>query len=376
MSQLYIGLMSGTSLDAIDSVLAEIDGGQCRLIAAYNHPWPDTLRSQLLKLCSNPETSLLQLGQLHTACGQQFADAALQLLKQANIRTSEISAIGSHGQTIFHAPGGALPFSLQIGNPSLIAEQTGITTVADFRSRDIAAGGEGAPLVPAFHNALFRNDKRNRIILNIGGIANITWLPSDRQQPVIGFDTGPGNLLMDGWAERHLRRPMDQGGEWARSGEVEPRLLEHLLAHDFFKLAAPKSTGREMFNLDWLDQTLSALEAVPAAKNIQATLCQLTSRTISDEVIKAAPAGSELLVCGGGVHNATLMNTLRNRLGDYSVTTTAAYGVDPDWVEGVAFAWLAAQTLNGAAGNLPSVTGAHHPVILGGIYPGNEPTKA
>ncbi|OOZ40254.1 anhydro-N-acetylmuramic acid kinase [Solemya pervernicosa gill symbiont] len=370
MPSLYIGLMSGTSLDAIDAALIELDDTQCKLIATHNHDWPISLRHDLLTLCKDPNTSLQHLGEADTACGELFAEAVEQLLQKSEYTFDAVRAIGSHGQTIFHSPSGKHPFSMQIGNASLIAERTGITTVADFRSRDIAAGGEGAPLVPAFHAALLRSSNRERVIANIGGIANITRLTTSSDDEILGFDTGPGNVLMDSWAARHLDSPLDFDGNWARSGQVDQQLLAALSSEPYFDLAPPKSTGRELFNIDWLDAILANEQREIPIANVQRTLCELTAATLCDAARSCSAIGSELIICGGGVHNSALLDAINNNLPGYQVTTTAEHGVDPDWVEAMAFAWLAAQTLDNKPGNLPSVTGANHPAVLGAIHPG------
>ncbi|HXZ46380.1 MAG TPA: anhydro-N-acetylmuramic acid kinase [Pseudolabrys sp.] len=267
-----------------------------------------------------------------------------------------------------HRPRAAHPFTLQIGNPSVIAERTGITTVADFRARDMAAGGEGAPMVPAFHRYVLRSTKQNRTIINIGGIANVTYLPGDESQPVAGFDTGPGNTLLDQWIARHRAHPHDEGGQWAASGRLSNALLEYLLKDSFFESPPPKSTGREYFNMEWLDQRLQKISVPPDAADIQATLLQLTALTIARAIRRFLPQTQEAYVCGGGAHNRELMKALAEQLPGVPVATTEALGLHPDWVEASAFAWLAHQTLAGLPGNLPSVTGARHAVIVGGIY--------
>jgi anhydro-N-acetylmuramic acid kinase len=306
-------------------------------------------------------------GTLDMELGTLFAQAALSVLKKTDLRPRDIRAIGSHGQTVRHRPGGRYPFTLQIGNPSMIAERTGITTVTDFRSRDIAAGGQGAPLVPAFHRWLFHSPSRNRAIVNIGGIANVTHLPASGA--VTGFDTGPGNTLLDQWARCRLGKNYDEGGLWAQGGNVSTVLLERLLTDDYFAAPAPKSTGREYFNMAWLDVALSGLATSVTAQDVQATLVELSTRTIADALACLSPKTDEIYICGGGSHNTTLLHSLERHVGDTPVRTTQPLGLDPDWVEACAFAWLAQRTLAGLPGNLPSVTGATHAAILGGIYP-------
>jgi anhydro-N-acetylmuramic acid kinase len=297
-----------------------------------------------------------------------FAQAAIALLQHADVSPDKVSAIGSHGQTIRHEPRAPFPYSLQIGNPNVIAEITGITTVADFRRYDIAAGGEGAPLVPAFHNEVFRSPDHDRVVVNIGGIANITLLPGDRNSPVLGFDTGPGNVLMDGWCERHLGAVFDNDGQWCASGNIHAGLLDALSTHSYFDLEPPKSTGREDFNLQWLDTILRETALSPAPQDVQATLCELTAWSISKAIHTYASRAREVLVCGGGAHNRILMQSLKVHLQDIALHSTEQFGIPPDWVESAAFAWIAKQTLSGRPGNLPSVTGAKYSVVLGGIY--------
>ncbi len=350
-------------MDAVDAVLVEFTNTGLHLIATHTEPMPDTTKRQLEQFINQTTHHIHQLGELDVAIGELFATAVQRLLAD-QINTTVITAIGSHGQTVFHAPQHTPPFTLQIGDPNIIAERTGITTIADFRRRDMAAGGQGAPLVPAFHNALFRTPDRNRVILNIGGIANITVLPADPQQPVIGFDTGPGNTLLDGWIFRHQQQPMDRDGRWAASGKVNQSLLNQLLLEPFFTMPPPKSSGRELFNLHWLAQA----NIKDAPENIQATLAQLTIETIARAIEQHADSTDELFVCGGGAYNPVLMRGLAERLPTIPVQSTEVLGLAPGWVEGVAFAWLAKQTLEGKPGNLPEATGATRPVVLGAIY--------
>jgi anhydro-N-acetylmuramic acid kinase len=279
-----------------------------------------------------------------------------------------VRAIGSHGQTVRHEPDGDHPFSVQIGDPNVIAEITGITTIADFRRRDIAAGGQGAPLVPAFHAAVLRSSDEDRVALNIGGMANITVLPRDPAQAVTGFDTGPGNVLMDAWAARHLGTPLDSEGRWAGSAPRDEALLAVLLSDEYFQRQPPKSTGREHFNMTWLEARLAQLGTAPEPAQVQASLAALTALSCAAAIQRYAPRTQQVLVCGGGVHNVTLLQQLTDALPGVRVASTQTQGLDPDWVEALAFAWLAQQTLAGKPGNLPSVTGARAPVVLGGIY--------
>jgi len=360
----FIGLMSGTSMDAIDAVLVEF-APTAKLVAHHSHPIPDGLRNRLTALIGTTQFDIREYGSLDVAIGRLFGEAALALLKSAEIGQQQVAAIGSHGQTIFHSPEGDTPFTLQIGDPNSIAQMTGITTVADFRRRDMAAGGQGAPLVPAFHQALFRSNKHNRVILNIGGIANVTLLPRDEARAVTGFDTGPGNCLLDEWIQHQGKARYDHDGKWAASGQIDEHLLERLLSDHYFAAPPPKSSGREYFNLAW--QGLDGYGA--AAEDLQATFAELTVESIARAIEQHAPSYDQLFVCGGGAHNRYLVQRLTNRLSSLEVDTTAALGIDPDWVEAIAFAWLAKQTLAGEPGNLPAVTGAKQPVILGAIYP-------
>jgi anhydro-N-acetylmuramic acid kinase len=370
MPEFYIGLMSGTSMDAVDAVLVDMDKNIPVLRHYHKVPVPGKLRAHLISVAQEENTTLNRLSELDVRLGRLFAETALDLLRQSGTSAEMVRAIGSHGQTIYHRPAGPFPTSLQIGDPNIIAERTGITTVADFRRRDMAAGGQGAPLVPAFHEAVFRLNDRNRVIVNIGGIANITILPANPLKKVGGFDTGPGNTLMDGWIKKQQRKNRDDCGRWAASGEVDEALLSKMLKDPYFRKTPPKSTGREYFNPAWLDKVLKRSKQRIPAKHVQATLCELTARSISDAIHEHAPQTHEVLVCGGGVHNLALMLRLQMLMGTIRVVSTEEFNTDPDYVEAIAFAWLAKQTLQGGAGNLPSVTGAGRAVVLGGIYPG------
>ncbi len=355
--------MSGTSLDGVDAVLAEISAtGETRLLHSHYLPYPDSLRARLLAL-HTPQPDEIHLA----ACAANdlarlYANAVGALLD--GISAASVRAIGCHGQTLRHRP--ADGYTLQIGNAALLAELSGISVVSDFRSRDIAAGGQGAPLVPAFHAQALRHPDLHRVIANIGGIANITDLPV--QGTVRGWDTGPGNMLLDAWIKRHGDAHYDQDGTWAASGTVHPDLLEKLMAHPYLPLPPPKSAGREQFNLDWLDTTLARFDHVIDPADVQATLLEFTAMSLSDAVGRECAGVQELYVCGGGAHNGTLMKRIAARLPDIRVATTAGIGIDPDWVEALAFAWLARQALHHAPGNLPSVTGARGARILGAIY--------
>lgn len=361
---LYLGLISGTSADGIDAALVRFEP-QLNVIAAHTAAYSDALRKRVLALATRDAAIALDdFGRLDVEIGAAFGAAARSLLRAAGIDPDAVVAIGSHGQTVCHRPDGAHPFSLQIGDPSVIAERSGILTVADFRSADVAAGGQGAPLLPALHAAVFADPAIARAILNLGGIANLTVLAPGCE--VLGFDTGPANCLLDAWAVRHLGTARDHNGAWAKSGRVDRALLANWLADPYFAAAPPKSTGREVFNLDWLD---ARLPAVLAPADVQASLLHLSARSIA-EAIRAHGRGTrEVYACGGGVHNAMLMDTLRAELPGVRVETTTALGLDPDYVEAVGFAWLARARLLNESGNLPSVTGARGPRLLGAIYP-------
>lgn len=364
--------MSGTSMDAIDAVLVDFTTESSILVQSLRQPFDANIRTQLKSVAECQRTRLDAAWRMDALLGGLYAEVALSLLAAAQINAHSIHAIGCHGQTICHSPAGPTPFTLQIGDPNRIAETTGITTVADFRRRDIAAGGEGAPLVPAFHRKLFQSDRENRIILNLGGMANVTRLPKQGSFPLIAFDTGPGNILLDSWAERHLGTYMDSEGQWAAQGTVETKLLTELLAEPFFLRPPPKSTGREQFNLSWLDTRLSAHKKWLDPVDVQATLSELTAQSVARAIQEHAPHTQRVLVCGGGAHNRDLLQRLARNLTGIPVETTNQWGFDGDWVEAAAFAWLAHETLNGHPGNVPTVTGARHPVVLGGIYPGGN----
>lgn len=364
MSNLFVGLMSGTSMDGIDAALVEFDGTAVNLINTTSHRYPAELREQLSTAIQVPlDQDIKNVEDLDHAVGRVFADAALALLENANVEPAQVVAIGSHGQTLRHQPKADPPFSLQIGDAQGIADATGVQTVADFRSADIAAGGEGAPLAPYFHEWLLRLPDQTRCVLNIGGVANITVLAND--QDTIGFDTGPGNSLMDAWTQKHRAEPFDRDGRWAATGNVDDDLLLQFMSDPYFAFAPPKSTGFEYFNLSWIEgHHIVVIE--PA--DVQATLCQLTANSVADAIQDYAPATSELLICGGGVHNPVLLREIEARLPDVAVDSTASAGLDPDWVEAAAFAWLAKRHLENLPGNLPSVTGASRAVVLGQLF--------
>lgn len=364
MRALFIGLMSGTSVDGIDAALVDFASSPPALVHALGVNFAGELQHSIQHIIQHPDhISLDSLGALDVALGHAYADAVLQLLDVTQLQAKDIIAIGNHGQTIRHQPDSELPFSLQIGDNNILAERTGITTIGDFRRRDIAAGGQGAPLVPAFHKAVFNQTGECRVILNIGGIANITVLDGDR---VLGFDTGPGNTLMDAVCVHYADMPYDENGALAAQGQVNQVLLEDLLTHPYFQQAPPKSTGRELFNLHWLQQHLRDTDEISEA-DLLATLASLSACSISHAIQQYAPNCERVLVCGGGVHNKHLMGLLSEQL-NCSVQKTDDYGIDADWVEAVAFAWLAKQTLDKLPGNLPSATGAQGLRILGAVF--------
>lgn len=364
----YIGLMSGTSLDGIDTVLATFENNSLQVHHALCYPFDNEVRNQINQILSPDwRGSLLEYGHIDQVLGLQFANAVLTLLEQTNANPKQVKAIGSHGQTLCHAPTVGLPFTLQAGDPNQISERTGIPVVADFRRRDMAAGGQGAPLVPAFHRAVFFSPDVNRTVLNIGGIANLTVLSKNGDAPVYGFDTGPGNTLIDQWAFKYTGQHYDKNGDWGRTGTINTEILEAMLKDPYFKLAPPKSTGREHFNLGWVAQKIGHREIIP--QDIQATLTELTAITISQSLQEQAPQTQELVLCGGGVHNQLLWERIQQHCPNIKLLSTQDLGANPDWVEAIAFAWFAKQTLEGKPSNMPSVTGAKGTRVLGGIYP-------
>lgn len=365
--ELYVGLMSGTSADSIDAALVDFSDRLPRYIHQIAYPIEPRLKTRIYELMVPGENEIDRLGVLDQELGDLFAAATEYLLREAGIPAISIRAIGSHGQTIRHRPPGELAraFTLQIGDPNVIAERTGITTVADFRRRDMAAGGQGAPLVPAFHRSVFHSAERDRVIVNIGGIANLTLLPQAGE--IVGFDTGPGNALMDGWIRQQRGEACDMEGRWAATGEANPDLLGAMLQHPYFAQPAPKSTGREMFSMEWLRGLLAEVPA--EAADVQATLLELTAKTITDEIKARRPGPSlDVYVCGGGAYNRRLMQRIQQLLPEDRLGTTDELGIPPDWVEAGAFAWLAKQTMARQPGNVPSVTGAARELILGSIY--------
>lgn len=364
-SDIYIGLMSGTSIDSIDVVAARFTEHPIELLASLSYPIPEKVRSNILTLCSPGGDSVQLLAETDLQMGRLFAEAACTLMASLSLDISQITAIGSHGQTVRHSPpetGSA--FTVQIGDPNIIAVHSGCPVVADFRRKDMALGGQGAPLVPAFHHQLFSHDHLNRVIVNIGGMANITVLPASGV--CYGYDTGPGNVLLDAWILKHLNKSYDENGQWCASGQVCTPLLLQLKAHPFFSQTAPKSTGREAFNLSWLEQELIG-HSLPA-EDVQATLLALTAESISDEILGLTPKTDEIYLCGGGAFNPVLVSQLESLLHPAIVSSTKVLGLDPCWVEAAAFAWLAKQRMEQLPGNLPEVTGASSKTVLGGLY--------
>jgi anhydro-N-acetylmuramic acid kinase len=366
-SEIYIGLMSGTSLDGVDIAIVDFAQHPPRLVHCSTWPYEAGLRQRIREITRNPITSLDNLCQLDVELGQNYARIVNHTLDSTGIEKSSISAIGNHGQTIQHSPSSSRPYTLQIGDPNVIAARTGITTIADFRRKDVALGGQGAPLAPAFHQFSFASDSSDRAIINIGGIANITFLPAAGSSDVIGFDTGPGNTLLDFWSNKHLGVDYDKHGQWSESGSVAFELLNSMLNDEpYFQQLPPKSTGTEHFSSNWL---LSQLRADFSPADVQATLLDLTTETIARGIRQLPVSSVECYLCGGGVHNRHLFKRLQELLPDCPINSTADLGLDPDYVEAVAFAWLARQTMNRQTGNLPTVTRASSEVILGGIYP-------
>ena len=364
MPEYFIGLMSGTSVDAIDAVLMDFEQSDTHIFSSYSQPIHTSLRNEINKLINAK-----QLPKKFESTEKKFVkvscEAIEQLLKKAKINVGVITAIGSHGQTIFHNPKGTPPVSIQIGNPQMIANLSGIPTIGNFRQADIDAGGEGAPLACAYHAEVLQNPNEERVIINLGGIANITKLPSNKNDPIIGFDTGPANTLMDLWAQKHLSKSFDRDGEWAKSGTVNIELLECMLEDEYFSALPPKSTGREHFNLEWTQHYLDSIDSFLEPEDIQATLLALTTHTITDSIDAWCPQSKKILLCGGGSNNTFLIQQLEKKLNEFSMQPTSDYGVPTKWMEAMAFAWLAKQHIENKTGNIPSVTGANMAVVLG-----------
>jgi anhydro-N-acetylmuramic acid kinase len=379
---LFTGLMSGTSLDGVDAVVLDFDEGGLALVGSLHTPYPPALRAALLEVVARGEARLETLGQLDVQLADIYAAACHGVWQACGLRAEDIAAVGCHGQTLWHAPHGPHPFTWQLGDAHRLAELTGVTVVADFRRRDVAAGGQGAPLVPAFHADVFRSEDEHRLLLNLGGIANITWLPNAGE--VLGFDTGPANGLLDAWCQEVRGEPYDANGAWAASGTVLPALLEKLLAEPWLAQPPPRSTGRELFNLRWLRRLAGDLLATASPADVQATLAEYTAATVADALRFLPAAPQRVLVCGGGSFNEHLLQRLTARIAAITapsgkaahghepappVESTADHGLDPMQVEAAAFAWLAWRTLNGLPGNLPAVTGARGERVLGCVIP-------
>jgi anhydro-N-acetylmuramic acid kinase len=364
MTDLYLGLISGTSVDGVDVVLTEFGSHSCRVLSAMTSAYPPAMARRIDKLITVPSIRLTDLGSLDVAVGRFFGDSALGLLKRAGVEPNAVKAIGHHGQTVYHKPEEPEPFTMQIGDPSSVAAVTGIPTVADFRSMDMACGGQGAPLAPAFHDWLFRDPNKVRMVVNIGGIANLTALIPGT--PTIGYDTGPGNTLLDLNSLDGLGEPYDRNGDWARQGRPNAALLDQYLKDPYFALPAPKSTGRELFNAAWNKRMIEASGTACAGADLQATLTELTALSLRNEIRRQHPS-ADVVICGGGAHNGFLLERIARHC-DCKVTKSATLGLDPDWVEGAAFAWLARNHLLRKPGNLPTVTGARQAGTLGGLY--------
>ena len=366
MAERYIGLMSGTSADGIDAVLMEFEPSP-RILASHYSTYPDSVKehTRRVMLGQHHGDPLDETGALDSELGELFGAAVLALLEESRTDPKTVRAIGSHGQTIRHRPRQAHPFTTQIADPNIIAARTGITVVADFRRRDIALGGQGAPLLPAFHKVAFGSDSEDRLVLNTGGIANITLLPAKGE--VRGFDTGPANVLMDMVSRDELKQPFDEAGKVAASGSIDTALLASMLQEPYFRMPAPKSTGPELFNRQWLDKHLAGRKL--ATKDLLATLAELTARTVAEAALQYSSGVKHVYVCGGGANNGHLLTRLEAQLPGAEVQSTAAIGIDPAWVEAAGFAWLAYRTINHQPGNLPAVTGAGKFTVLGAIYP-------
>jgi anhydro-N-acetylmuramic acid kinase len=370
MPERYIGIMSGTSLDGADAVLVEFDVPHTRVVAHCSAPMPQALREELLALNTPADNELHRAALAANDLVQMYADLVHRLLAQCQLRPEDVRAIGVHGQTVRHRPQsfGGTGYTLQLNNPALLAELCGMAVVADFRSRDVAAGGQGAPLVPPFHQAFFGQAERTIAVLNIGGISNLTVLASDVRQPLVGFDCGPGNALLDYWCMTHTGRVLDEGGAWGATGQVYLPLLKRLLGEPFFALTPPKSTGRDLFNADWLKAQLDGFEAVSPV-DVQATLTELTAQTCANSLLTATSHCVRLFICGGGAYNHYLMARIQAALPGCQVESSETAGLPPLQVEATAFAWLARQTVHGNTSSVPSVTGAKGARILGAITP-------
>ncbi|WP_342228122.1 anhydro-N-acetylmuramic acid kinase [Rickettsiella endosymbiont of Rhagonycha lignosa] len=369
MKKLYIGLMSGTSMDAVDAALVDFSSDQPSLLASYKSPLSNTLREDLTKLYTTDTINIKKFAELDQKIALISVETIKKLLAESQFSAKDILAIGSHGQTVFHYPHlSNYPFTIQIGDPNIIAEKTRITTIADFRRRDIAAGGQGAPLTPAFHNSIFRTEKEDTIVLNLGGIANITYLPADLNATILGFDIGPANCLLDQWIHAHRQQWFDENGVWAASATFDEVLLRQFLSDPYFQLKPPKSTGPEYFNFKWIQTHLAKLNRQVSPASVQATLCELVAVSISSAIQTIKSIHGVILMCGGGSKNIYLRKRIQQHCHPHQVLLTDDRGIASDWVEAMAFAWIAKQTLEGKSSNLPEVTGAKNATILGGIY--------
>ena len=370
-SEIYAGLMSGTSLDGVDIAIVDFAEFPPRLLYCDTTPYPPQLRERLSQLCQSQTTSLDQLYRLDAELGENYASVINDALSTSGIAATDVAAVGCHGQTIRHSPDSDIPYTVQIGDPNRIVVRTGISTVADLRRKDIALGGQAAPLAPAFHRFLFRSEDENRSVINIGGIGNITWLPADSAAPILGFDTGPGNTLLDYWVRRHHNRPYDDAGNWAREGEVDTDLLGRMLENEaYFHQEPPKSTGTEYFNPGWLDRFIS-VDDDPLT--VQATLLELTVITIAEAIRKLPGLPASCYLCGGGAQNLFLAERLALALPECAVKTTAELGLDADFVEACAFAWMARERINLRPASCPEVTRSRQAAILGAVYAADSP---
>lgn len=371
----YIGLLSGTSIDSIDAAIVHFKHPkQINILHTHSHPIPPDLKAKTLALSQSGHTSLKQIGELDSQWGHLFADSVLSLLEKTKVHAKKIIAIGSHGQTLWHQPKGDFPFTIQIGDPHIIAKKTEILTIADFRRGDMALGGQGAPLAPAFHQHYFQHPDIDRVIVNLGGISNISYLPSDPSQPIIGYDTGPANSLLDSWCMLHQKKPFDENGQWAQTGEIQPSLLNLLLSDPYFAKAYPKSTGKDYFNINFLTNILKSIpyniEDPYRPQDVQATLIEFTALTLCN-AIKMLPLSigsqpSEIILCGGGAHNTYLSERIQHHLGShFKLYQSAHVNMDPNWVEAALFAWLAYSNIENTTLDYTAITGASKPSILG-----------
>ncbi len=367
MPEYFLGLMSGTSVDAIDAVLMDFAQSNTYIVSTYSQPISASLRNEINSLIATRQYPK-EFENLDRQFSQASCNAVTQLLKQTSIDAEEISAIGSHGQTVFHDPKGIPAVSIQIGNAQYIANTSGIPTVGNFRQADIDVGGQGAPIACAYHAEVLQSSTEERVVLNLGGIANITKLPKDKDEPIIGFDTGPANTLMDAWTQKHLNKSFDQDGNWAQSGKVNTQLLKQMLEDNYFASFPPKSTGREHFNLEWTQHQLDKYGTTISLEDIQATLLALTTFSIAESINTWCPQSKKILICGGGSENKFLVTQLEKTLEKASLEQTSEFGVPSEWMEAMAFAWLAEQHQNLKPGNIPSVTGADKPVVLGEVF--------